>query len=268
VPELRQIPLDQIDEPLNETRTEVDTAQVVELAESIKSIGLLQPIGVVPVGDRYRRAFGQRRLLAHRWLGRPTIAAYVLEAGEGDEVAAGSAENLCRRDLTPVEEARALRHMLEARGLSVKAIGAATGHTESWVRSRLLLLTFPEEVLAAIHRRDLNAAVAAELVGIEDPQARAFFLRCAIENGVTAAQMRAWRNDWELQQAANPGVPIDPASVDPPPVYRPPTIQCAVCDEDHLITSLILLRVCSSCDEALRVQKHDERVRRRLAGGT
>jgi ParB family chromosome partitioning protein len=241
------IPLDQIDSPADELRTMVNQGRLQGLAESIREVGLLQPIGVCAIGERYVIVFGNRRFLAHRWLGLPEIACRVLTTEEAERLASATAENVSRENLNPVEEARAIRQMIDVQGKSVRAVANALGRSEGWVRSRLVLLTWPEDVVIAVARGELTPAVGAELVGVEDEAMRGVYFRAAVENGVTASQMRQWRVDWETQRAVQGGAaPFDPtAPVPVSPVI--PKALCNLCKFDFPVTALTFARLCAPC---------------------
>lgn len=249
--QLQTIPLDQIDLPATLLRSHVDELAVRELAESIRELGLLQPIGVVAAGGRYTLHFGHTRLLAHRYLGRPYIDALVLSPEQALAIEQGAAENIQRRDLTPVEEARAIRNMHDSKGRSVREIAAALGKSDSWVRARLEILLWPADVVELVARKELTPAVARELVLVEDEPVRAIYTRAAVENGVTAAQMRLWRQEWESRRAFQPsGTPADISSV-PTAIPTVPLVACALCLTAHPITTVQFLRLCPACVHAL-----------------
>lgn len=248
---LRTLPLDQIDPPTRVLRSEIDQDQIAALAASIQAVGLLQPVGVVVDGPRYRLVFGHRRFLAHAYLGRPTIDALVATADEVATIEAAAAENVVRRDLSPVEEAQAIRHMMDSQGSSVRQIAAALGRSESWVRGRRELLMWPPEILDLVARGDLVPAVAHELVLVEDDTMRAIYTRAAVENGVTAHQARLWRQEWEAQRAYQGGTPEMGGGLPPQPSTEAPKIGCGVCDTLYPITAFVFVRTCPACVQAL-----------------
>lgn len=262
MPDLETIPLDQIDLPSETLRASVSSSEVQALAGSIEEVGLLQPIGVVAAGDRFRLVFGHRRLLAYKWMGRSHIWVRVLTAEAAAELASSVAENLARRDLTPVEEALACRTMVDAKGMSVREVAEATAHSESWVRTRLDILMWGQEVVEAIGRGALGVSVARELMGCDEADIRAHYLRCALESGCTAAQMRMWVSEWEVRRA--PGgaatVPFDVATA--PPILQLPVVGCAVCHGIIPVTEVRGLRVCAGCaDELARATAEVRRAR-------
>jgi ParB/RepB/Spo0J family partition protein len=248
------LPLDQIDPPQDDVRVRVDRAAVLELAASIEAIGLLQPIGVVAVEERYRVVFGRTRYLAHRELRRTEIEVRVLTPEQVSELEAAAAENVVRRGLSPVEEARALRQMIEVRGRSVRDAAGALGRSEAWVRARLELLHWPAEVLEAVAREAISVAVGRELTLVEDERVRAQYLGYAVESGVNAVQARAWRQEWELRRDLGgdpPAVDGSAAVVEP---MRMPRAECVLCGEVHPVPSLMFVRLCGGCEEEVRVQ--------------
>jgi ParB family chromosome partitioning protein len=259
VPEHRVILLELVDEPEATPREVYEDARLIELAESIRSLGLLQPPGVVAVGDRFRRVFGKRRLLACRWLGLARVDVMVLSVVEAQEFEAAVAENTARVDLSPLEEARAVRHMLDVRGKSVREVAAAMGHSESWVRQRRELLLWPSEVLEHVGKGELSVSVARELVLVEDERARSHYLGCAVSSGCTAAQMRQWRLDWEVQRTSH-GMDGEPPPVGAAPAaWSAPTWPCVMCEESLPVTSLTMLRVCVPCVAELDHAKREAR---------
>jgi ParB/RepB/Spo0J family partition protein len=249
---LQIIQVELIDAPERVLRHDIRQEAVIELAESIRAIGLLQAIGVVVAGGRFRLVFGHRRLLAHRWLGRSVIEAQVLDASAAIELDSSVAENTVRADLSPVEEAHAVRALIDGRGRTVRQVALALGRSEGWVRARLTLLTWPVEILAPVASGLLPVSVAAELVGVEDDAMRAHFLSCVLASGCTAVQMRQWRLEYEVQRPMLGGrSPAEVAGEVPP---RPPCIRvvCAVCFVEHSLADVQFLKVCGACQEVLR----------------
>ena len=90
-------------------RRRLRTEVVAEIAESVGAVGLFQPIGLRPIGDRFRLIFGRHRLEAYRKLGRPEIPAIVLDLDDAFEASASDAENLFRNPLAPAERLLALK---------------------------------------------------------------------------------------------------------------------------------------------------------------
>jgi ParB family chromosome partitioning protein len=256
VGEFRLIPLELIDPPENAWRKDISPEAVQLLAESIRSVGLLQPIGVVECDGRYRVVYGHRRLLACQWCRLDPVPCFLGESGAEAEGLRTGAENLARHDLTCVEEAQALRGLIDGRGLTVDAAARALGRSSTWVRLRLELLRWPESFVSSLGSGLLSVSVARELVGIEDVGVREHYRKCAEESGCTAWQARQWRKDWEvsaLPRREGEELPPMPPMIGKPPV---PMMPCGLCDKPHEVTGLGFVRICRECAIVLERAKY------------
>lgn len=137
---IEQINIEQIMFSNLNPRKIVDLDSVIELSESIKSVGLLQPITVRPIPntDKYELIMGSRRLRACKGIGMTTIPSIVTVMNDDEVLEAMIIENLQRKDIEPLDEARAFLH-LSFRGLSDEAIAAKVGKSKSFVVLRLKL---------------------------------------------------------------------------------------------------------------------------------
>jgi len=245
------IALDLIDPPLTELRLEYPPDELHTLAKSMASLGLLQPIGLraLPETGRYRRLWGGRRTAAARLLGWTAIPAKVV-GPEVPELDAALLENLDRADLTPVEEALALRSAIAA-GFPPHALAVRWHRSETWIDQRLDLLTYPDDVRDALHTRRVPLAVAAWLARIDNEPYRAYLLDCAISGGATAAVCRAWVADYE---ANRPRIIANQVTIDElkarPPSYVLLT-ECASCNVPVDLALTQTLRICPTCARAL-----------------
>jgi ParB/RepB/Spo0J family partition protein len=255
--QFREIPLDLLDPPKNALRREIPPEEIRLLAESIRELGLLEPIGVAAEAGRFRVRYGHRRLLACQWCRLDPVPCVLGATLEQEDGFATAAENITRRDLTPIEEAQALRGLIDGKGYSIEDAGKSLGRSGSWVRLRLDLLRWPTTFVEAVERGDISVSVGRELVGIENHQVREHYLRCASGSGCTAWQAKIWRQEWEV--SAQP----DRVGEDLPPVpqmsgTRPtPMAPCHLCETAVEITSLGFMRICHGCATILEREKHD-----------
>ncbi|MBO7130796.1 MAG: ParB/RepB/Spo0J family partition protein, partial [Fibrobacterales bacterium] len=171
-----QIPLHLVDPNPFQPRAKFGEDEILELAESIRSQGLLQPITVRKYQDRYQIIAGERRVRACRLLNQETIAALVKDKVSDRRMATlGLVENIQREDLDPVEEAVAMRQLLEQYDYTHEKLAEELGRSRSAISNALRLLSLPEEVLGWVREGKLTAGHARALLadGLGDPAALA-----------------------------------------------------------------------------------------------
>jgi ParB/RepB/Spo0J family partition protein len=148
------IPVDRID-TLPQDRQHFDDQALDELAQSIAESGLLQPIIVRPAGHRYTLVAGERRLRAVRRLGWATTQANVVDADDQAASLMQLTENVARKSLDPVEEARAYRTRLDRFGWTIDELAGRVGVPEGTIRDRLELLDLIPEVQYLVSHNEM-----------------------------------------------------------------------------------------------------------------
>lgn len=173
---LVELDVDAIEDNPAQPRRQIDEAALAELAASIDRHGLLQPIVVTPAGCGYRLVAGQRRLLAHRQLGRARIAALIVD-GAADELAL--IENLQREDLAPLDEAEALAALKERHGYSLDELGRVLAKGKSTLSELLSLNGLPDAIKAEVRKaeRPVGKSLLIEIARRPDEEARLSFWR-------------------------------------------------------------------------------------------
>ena len=165
--EVRQLKLTDIDPNRGQPRERFDEEALRELAESIRAVGVLQPIIVRQTGNRYEIIAGERRFRASRLAGLEEIPAIVRDWDEQKRLEAALIENLQRDDLNPVEEAVGVKRLMEAAGLTQERVAERLGKSRPAVANLLRLLTLPEEVQKMLVDGRLTAGHARALVTVE-----------------------------------------------------------------------------------------------------
>ena len=155
-------------------RREIRQEPLEELAASIKASGVIQPIVVRPlpagaVGDaRYEIVAGERRWQAAKLAGLADIPVIVRELSDSQAVAVALIENIQREELTPAEEARALKRLIEEFQLTHEAVGKGVGRSRAAVSNLLRLLELPGDIIALIDAKKLSMGHARALLGLDD----------------------------------------------------------------------------------------------------
>lgn len=175
----------------NQPRVHFDEESLGELAASIASIGLLQPILVRPVGDGYQLIAGERRWRAARRAGLVTVPALVRHSDDLSAVEEALVENLHREDLTALEEAAAYLQLIEDFQLTHEDVAQRIGKSRSAVTNTLRLLGLPPEVQRLLADGKLSAGHAKALLGTPDRALQERLAHAAVEEGWSVRTMEA-----------------------------------------------------------------------------
>ncbi len=206
---LVELPVDAIRPNPGQPRTRFDEEALRELADSIREHGVIQPLLVSDDGSgRYVLVAGERRLRAARMAGLATVPAVVRERLDGRaELELALVENLQRRDLTPIEEARAFAALGREFGLSQREIAERVGVDRSTVANALRLLKLPEEVQELVETGRLTAGHARALLALPRDEMVGWAWR-AVEAGLSVRELeRAAARRRPARRAARP---VDP----------------------------------------------------------
>jgi len=154
---LREIPPELIQPNARQPRRSFDQARLAELAESIRTRGLLQPVVVRPLaGGSFELIAGERRLRAAQMVKLDTIPALVRDSDDWERLDLALAENMARVDLNAIEEARACAMLVDDLGLTKQEVGRRVGRSRVAISNLIRLLELPEEALELIERGDLT----------------------------------------------------------------------------------------------------------------
>jgi ParB family chromosome partitioning protein len=168
---LKYLPIDAIRPNPGQPRGDWDPAALVELTDSIREKGLLEPIIVRPAAGGFELVAGERRLRACRQAGWSEIPAIVRSFDEHESLEAALIENIQRSDLNPVEEARGYQTLLSKYGMTHEDIAKRVGKNRSTVTNFLRILRLPEPVLDHVSRGTLSMGHVKVLLGLTPEQA-------------------------------------------------------------------------------------------------
>jgi len=250
--EIGEVPLIEIDEPVGMIRLEIDYDYIDELAQSIKEIGLLQPILLAVSGKRYEIVAGHCRYLAHKKAGILTIRAIIKTLTREQIVIARATENLNRKDLTPLEEAITYNDLIKKHGISVTEVAKKVGKTTTLVKRRMDILRMPSQLREAVHQKKIGISVAEELWPITDIPTLEYYMSFALDGGCTQAVARSWCKEWRDSKRRQEGGTVegryDLAPTEPRPVY----VTCDTCSGPMVIGEEVILRICKDCYKLIK----------------
>jgi ParB family chromosome partitioning protein len=178
-----------IDNNLDQPRKNFDPTALKELSESIKTYGVIQPILVVPKGDRYMIVAGERRFRASKLAGLKKIPAVVREYTPQQVQEISLLENIQREDLNPIETAKAMKELLSNYGWTQEELADRLGKSRPVVANFIRLLSLCPEVIALIESGKLSAGHARSLVVVTDPAVQLKLAKDAINQKITVRDM-------------------------------------------------------------------------------
>ena len=230
--QITEIYADQIIEPIYPMRTGLDKDAVFELAESIKTEGLIQAITVRPYNGKYEVVAGHHRFRACMIAGLVKIPCVIKELTDDQTIEIRAHENLFRQDLDPIEEAMAIGKLVGDDDSKIPGVAKRMSKSVAWVEERMDILTYPDYFLPAIKNRKLSLGVAKHLARIEDDVYRKMFFDSAVSNGMAVWQAEYYLRQWEagIFKDSSEIVPPDPASDKPEPVRV--RAKCARCGQE------------------------------------
>ena len=205
--DIQEVSLDLIYDPMTPMRKQADNEKLEELANSIKSVGLIQPVTLRKVGEKYEVVAGHRRVLASRIAGLVFIRAVVLELSDEQSDTYKVHENLYREDVNPVDEARFIHHLIERYGYNPEQLSNMLGKSKAYLIARHDLLSFPDYLIEALEKKQVKLTAAQWLARITNDRLRQDYTRFAIVGGITAKRAEAWFKSWDAGQL--PDAPED-----------------------------------------------------------
>ena len=189
---VQYIPLGRIRPNPQQPRRSFDEEGLAELAASIRSCGILQPLTVRRAGDGYELVAGERRLRAARIAGLREVPCLVAQVREEDSALLALMENLQRRDLDCWEEAQAIARLISRYGLSQEEAARRLGRAQPTVANKLRLLRLPEDVRALLRENGLTERHARALLRLQDPEVQRRAAGDMVRRGMNVAQAEAY----------------------------------------------------------------------------
>jgi len=203
--EVRMIPVDAITPNPHQPRREFSEDALNDLAASIKTRGVLQPVLIRPLeGGKYELVAGERRLRASKLSGLTEIPTLVREMTDQESLAIALIENLQREDLNSIEEALGYQQLQKEFGLSQEELSRQVGKSRSAVANALRLLNLPDLVQKDIQQNTISAGHGRAIMAIVDQEPQAELHRRIANNGLTVRQAEAQATFWK-QNGRLPG---------------------------------------------------------------
>ena len=167
---INEVPLNQIHANPDQPRRDFDQESLEELAESLREIGIIQPITLRKMGEGdYQIIAGERRFRAAGIAGLKTIPAYIRTADDENVMAMALIENIQREDLNSMEVALACQNLLEVYKMTQEKLSSRIGKNRATIANYIRLLKLPAEIQVALKNKQIDMGHARALLAIDDP---------------------------------------------------------------------------------------------------
>ena len=187
--EVRQIPIEDIIPNRFQPRLNFDEKALYELAESIKQHGIIQPLVLRPLGDKFEIIAGERRYKAATLAGLRTVPGIVTEMDDNTSAEVALIENVQRKDLSSIEEAKSYKSMLERSNMTQEELAKKMGLSQSTIANKLRLLNLSEEVQSALTQEKISERHARALLAINNKEEQVKWLNRIINERLTVRQL-------------------------------------------------------------------------------
>ena len=167
-----EVDIDSVEPNPDQPRTSFKKEELEELANSIKKNGLLQPILVRRVGDKYQIIAGERRWQACKSLGMEKVSIRVRDVDDDETIILALVENIQRSDLNPIEEAYGYRRMMERGKMTQSEVAQAVSKGRSTIANALRLLELPEDAQQLLFEEKITAGHARAILSIPTKEGR------------------------------------------------------------------------------------------------
>lgn len=208
--------IEQIDPNPRQPRSRFDPQELMELAESIREYGVLQPLIITANPDdedRYLLIAGERRLLAARQAGLEVVPVIIREASDQQRLELALIENVQREDLGPLETAEAYRQLSDDFNLSHEEIASRVSKSRAAVTNTLRLLKLPVVVQAALAEEKISEGHARALLALSGPQAQQAALQTILAKDLNVRQAEELVRRMMGQKTEKPQKPGPPAEI-------------------------------------------------------
>lgn len=184
--DVNSISIDFIETNPYQPRTEFDELALVELAESIKNLGIIQPITIRKIGaEKYQLISGERRLRASKMAGLKEIPAYVRDVEDSSMLELAIVENLQRENLNPMEIAFSFQQLMDENKLTQEKLSERVSKSRSAVANYLRLLKLPFEIQAGLKDEKISMGHARALINIPDSKTQIRIFHKILHNGLS-----------------------------------------------------------------------------------
>ena len=195
---IMEIDIDDILPNRFQPRIQFDEEEILELADSIKEHGIIQPIVVRPIGDKYEIVSGERRYKASVLAGKETMPVIIRNLNDKESAEIALIENVQRKSLTPIEEALSYKKILDIGAMTQENLAQKIGKSQSSIANKIRLLNLSDEVQDALLENKISERHARSLLRLETKQEQNEML-----NKIISERLTVRKTDEEIEKIKN-----------------------------------------------------------------
>ncbi len=210
--EVTELAVDLVSPNPDQPRTDIDEDAIIELADSISKVGLLQPIIVRPHGEGYQIIAGERRWRASRLAGLERVPVRILSINDTESLEIALIENLQREDLNAIEAARGYRRLLNNHQMTQAELADKVSKSRVAITNALRLLDLPEEVQDLVYQGKMTAGHARAVLSVPDEATRVKLAEKIVAEGLSVREVENLARLYAAGQTEREPRPATPKS--------------------------------------------------------
>ena len=215
---INEIPLSEIDANPDQPRSTFDEETLRELSESIRELGIIQPLSLRMKDDgRYQIIAGERRWRAAHMAGLTSVPASVRTVSDSEMTEMALIENIQREDLNAIEVALTFRKLIETYNLTQEKLSARLGKKRATIANHLRLLKLPAEIQFGLRDRKLDMGHARALLSVEDPRRQLQLYNLIVKEGLSVRRVEEMAREINMAIQRGEEPEIEPKRAEPAP---------------------------------------------------
>jgi len=198
-----EIPIEDIFPNANQPRTNFDEKSLEDLAVSIKTLGIIQPITLRKEGNKFEIISGERRYRASKIAGMKTIPAYVRLVNDQELLEMALVENIQREDLDAIEVALTYQRLIDEIGLTQENLSSRIGKERSTITNSLRLLRLSPEMQRSVRSGEISAGHGRAILSLSDEEQREFLYQKILKDNLNVRQAESFASNLKKNKAKN-----------------------------------------------------------------
>lgn len=263
--QFKHIRLDKLHPPEFDNRLTPSPDDDDDLRDSIRELGVLEPLLVKNIGDGYEIIFGHRRWIQAGRAGLAAVPCIVTKATGAMSEKMKIHENIKRLPLSHIDQGVTFAHLSKEYNMTESQIATLVGKSIAYVSQHLSLIHSDETIVAAVHDGRINFSVARELQLCKDADERNRFLKIVETSGATQYVVRNWVQESNRETESVSGSPQPPPVPGRPVEHSNPMYPCAACEVPTDILEIVTTRLCPQCHHLIfnAIDKEKQELRMR-----